>query len=169
MKPAWPGQIKGTQGHDYMSVITNSLKDYRHMKKYKLKINGNSYYVHIKDTDDNIITLEVNGSAYEVEMEKEVKKTKTPTLVRGGTKSAHQVCNLKTSTSTKKINAPLPGTILKILVKEGDEVKTGDKLMVLEAMKMENNILAESGGKVQSVKVQENAAVLQGDLLLEIN
>lgn len=139
------------------------------MKKYKLKINGNSYHVHIKDTDDNIIDLEVNGSAYKVEMEKEVKMSKTPILVRGGTKPTHQVSNLKTSSTIKKINAPLPGTILKILVKEGDEVKTGQKLMVLEAMKMENNILAESGGKIQSIKVQENTAVLQGDLLLEIN
>ncbi|MCL4166611.1 UNVERIFIED_CONTAM: hypothetical protein GTU68_064054 [Idotea baltica] len=102
-------------------------------------------------------------------MEKEVKKTKTPVLVRGGTKPTQQVSDLKAGASTKKINAPLPGTILKILVKEGDEVKIGDKLMVLEAMKMENNILAESGGKIQSIKVQESAAVLQGDLLLEIN
>lgn len=139
------------------------------MKKYKLRINGNSYHVDIKGSDYNMITLEVNGSTYEVEMEKEVKQSKTPILVRGGTKPTQQVSQLKASASVKKINAPLPGTILKVLVREGDEVKTGDKLMVLEAMKMENNILAESGGKIQSIKVQENAAVLQGDLLLEIN
>ncbi len=138
------------------------------MKEYKLKIHGNDYHVHIRETEANIIRLEVNGSSYEVEMEKEVQTTKTPVLVRGGTKPAHQVDDLKTSASTKKISAPLPGTVLKVLVKEGDEVKTGDALMILEAMKMENTILAESSGKIKSIKVQENSTVLQGDQLLEI-
>ncbi|MCG8388463.1 MAG: biotin/lipoyl-binding protein [Cytophagales bacterium] len=138
------------------------------MKNYKFKIHGNEYHVNIKETEANIIRLEVNGSSYEVEMEKEVKTSKTPVLVRGGTKPVQRVDNLSTNASTRKISAPLPGTVLKILVKEGDEVKTGDALMILEAMKMENTILAESSGKVQSIKVQENSTVLQGDQLLEI-
>lgn len=138
------------------------------MKKYKIKINGNPYNLEIKETSENIIRVEVNGSLYEVELEKEVKVSKTPTLVRGGTKPVHTVEPLSSGTSTKKITSPLPGVIIKILVKEGDQVKTGDALIILEAMKMENTILAESSGVVRSVNTKTGAAVLQGDVLVEI-
>ena len=138
------------------------------MKKYKFKINGNSYHVDIKDVEGNNITLEVNGSSYHVEMEAEVKTSKTPTLVRSEPKPTQAVDNLKTQKSTKKITAPLPGIVLKVLVKEGDSVKTGDELLILEAMKMENTILAEHSGTISKVFKQANESVLQGDDLLEI-
>ncbi len=138
------------------------------MKKYKFKINGNSYHVDIKSLEGNNITLEVNGSSYEVEMEAEVKTSKTPTLVRSEPKPTQSVENLKTQKSTKKITAPLPGTVLKIIVSEGDAVKTGDELLILEAMKMENTILAESSGTIGKIFKQANENVLQGDDLLEI-
>jgi len=138
------------------------------MKKYNLKINGNPYNVEIKEAKDNQIQLEVNGTAYEVQLDREVKTTKTPTLVRGGTKPVHTVDPLATQSSTKKITSPLPGTILKVLVKEGDAVKTGDALIILEAMKMENTILAESAGTVRAIPVKPGTAVLQGDNLIEI-
>lgn len=138
------------------------------MKKYKLKINGNPYEVDIKDIKDNIIRLEVNGSSYEIELEKEVKVTKTPTLVRGGTKPVHVVEPLTSQATTKKILSPLPGTIVRVLVKEGDPVKTGDALVILEAMKMENTILAESSGTIKVVMAKAGNAVLQGDVLIEI-
>ena len=138
------------------------------MKKYKFKINGNSYHVDIKEALGSIMQLEVNGSSYEVTLETEVKTSKTPTLIRTEPRPNQKVQPLKTSASTKKIIAPLPGIILKILVKEGDQVKTGDAMLVLEAMKMENTILAEASGQVQSIKVQPNGSVLQGDLLMEI-
>ncbi len=138
------------------------------MKNYKLKINGNAYQVDIKDIDDNIIDLEVNGSHFKVELEKEVKVTKTPKLFRADPKPTQKVDALKTSTSTRKITAPLPGTILEITVKEGDEVKTGDKLAILEAMKMENTIMADAGGKIKAVKVTAGSSVLQGDVIIEI-
>jgi biotin carboxyl carrier protein len=140
------------------------------MKKYKLKINGNSYHVHIKDVEGNNVSLEVNGSLYEVEMESEVKKVKTPKLVRSQMKETQKPTadSLKTSESTRKVAAPLPGVILKVQVKDGDAVKVGDILMVMEAMKMENNILAESSGTITSIKVKEGESVLQGDILMEI-
>ncbi|MDA3819186.1 MAG: acetyl-CoA carboxylase biotin carboxyl carrier protein subunit, partial [Candidatus Delongbacteria bacterium] len=74
-------------------------------------------------------------------------------------------------TSDKKfsqIKAPLPGNILSVKIKEGDEVKKGDVLLVMEAMKMENNVLADVDGTVKSVKVNEGDAVLQNDDLIEI-
>ena len=138
------------------------------MKKYKFKINGNTYHVNIQDTSANLIQLEVNGSSYEVQMETEVKTTKTPTLIRSEPRLTQRVEPLSTSASTHKITSPLPGVILNIMVKEGDAVKTGDPLVILEAMKMENTILAESAGVVKSVKVTPQKSVLQGDLLLEI-
>lgn len=138
------------------------------MKKYKFKINGNSYHVNIQNVDGNQVQLEVNGSTYEVEMETEVKSTKTPTLVRSEPRPSQGVEPLKTHKSTKKITAPLPGVILKILVKEGDQVKTGDELIILEAMKMENTILAESSGTIGKIFKAANDSVLQGDDLMEI-
>lgn len=138
------------------------------MKKYKLKINGNTYHVQIIEAEKNKIHLEVNGTSYEVELEHEVKQTKTPMLVRAEPRASQNVDSLKTNKSTKKIIAPLPGTILEVMVKEGAEVKTGDPLMVLEAMKMENTILAESSGTVKSLQVKAGTSVLQGDTLLEI-
>ncbi|GLB49320.1 biotin/lipoyl-containing protein [Neptunitalea lumnitzerae] len=140
------------------------------MKKYNLKINGNSYAVHITDADQNKIQMQVNGTSYEVELEKEIKTTKTPRLVRSQPSApvAKATKPLQTSTSVKKITAPLPGTVLKICVNVGDTIKTGDELIVLEAMKMENIIQAESSGTIKSIQVQANANVLQGDILLEI-
>jgi biotin carboxyl carrier protein len=88
--------------------------------------------------------------------------------VRSEPKPVQGVEPLKTKSSTKKITAPLPGTILKVLVKDGDKVKTGDELLILEAMKMENTILAESSGTISKVLVQASQAVLQGDDLMEI-
>ena len=67
-----------------------------------------------------------------------------------------------------KVEAPLPGTMFKVNVKEGDAVKKGQTILVLEAMKMENNILAEKDGVVNKVHVGEGDAVLQGDILVEI-
>lgn len=138
------------------------------MKKYKFNINGNSYHIDIKEADNNIIKLEVNGSPYEVELDVAVKTSKTPTLIRTEPPPVQKVEPLASGTSTKKIVAPLPGVILKVLVKEGDVVKTGDALVILEAMKMENTILAESSGRIQSVRIQPSNSVLQGDLLVEI-
>ncbi len=138
------------------------------MKKYNLNINGNTYNVHIKEAENNCIKMEVNGTAYEVELEQEVKTTKTPRLVRAEPKQNTNVGALKTDKSIKKIIAPLPGTVLTLCVKEGDTIKTGDDLIVLEAMKMENTIQAESSGVVKTILVQNGSNVLQGDVLLEI-
>ncbi|MCK5372232.1 MAG: biotin/lipoyl-binding protein, partial [Cyclobacteriaceae bacterium] len=67
-----------------------------------------------------------------------------------------------------KVEAPLPGTIFKIIAKEGDDVKKGQTILILEAMKMENNILAEKDGVVNKILVSEGDSVLQGDILVEI-
>ncbi|MEN8119482.1 MAG: biotin/lipoyl-containing protein [Bacteroidota bacterium] len=141
------------------------------MKNYKFTIRGHDYQVEILDIEENIAEIEVNGTHYKVEVHKELKKTKVPKLVRSKVPSpTRKEGKITKDISTKafKVVAPLPGTILKIFVKEGDEVNAGDKLLIMEAMKMENEVLAEKGGTIKSIKVSENDSVLQNDLLIEI-
>lgn len=138
------------------------------MKNYKFKINGNEYSVEIKSMEENIAEIEVNGTPFQVELSKEVKTSKTPKLVRSAVSPTTEKKPIKAPAGLSRIEAPLPGSIFKIITKEGDQVKKGDVLMIMEAMKMENNILAESEGTVKTIKVKEGDSVLQGDVLVEI-
>ena len=141
------------------------------MKNYKYTIRGHVYEVEILDIEENIAEIEVNGTHYKVELHKDLKKTKTPKLVRAKVpKPTTKEKKITKDIGAKayKVVAPLPGTILKIFVKEGDTVNTGDKLLIMEAMKMENDVLAEKSGTVKSVKISANDTVLQNDLLIEI-
>jgi biotin carboxyl carrier protein len=145
------------------------------MKKYKLKVNDNTYNVDIEDIEDNIASVVVNGVNYKVELDKKIQQTKTPKLLRSvvspSTESDNAIVKTSSPLSPKGagfIKSPLPGTILNVLVKVGDTVKIGDKLLVLEAMKMENNINSDKVGRVLAVKVAPRDAVLEGDILIEI-
>ncbi|GJQ64640.1 MAG: acetyl-CoA carboxylase biotin carboxyl carrier protein subunit [Melioribacteraceae bacterium] len=143
------------------------------MKKFKFTIRGNKYDVEILNIEDNIAELEVNGTSYKVEIEKEVKTSKTPRLVRKPAVHSTDTSSAKTSRPAERkgagvVKAPLPGTILSIAVKPGDVVKQGDSLLIMEAMKMENNIKADKDGKIVSIAVNVNDSVLEGDTLVEI-
>ena len=137
------------------------------MKKFEFTIRGNSYRVNIKSVDDSVAVVEVNGSRYDVEMHHELKTTKTPKLVRSMPLQTPPK-SMAPASGLKKVVAPLPGIICKIKVTEGREVKIGDVLLTLEAMKMENNILADKTGYVKAIRIKEGDSVLQGDLLMEI-
>jgi glutaconyl-CoA/methylmalonyl-CoA decarboxylase subunit gamma len=137
------------------------------MKKYKFTIKGTEYDSHIVSYEGNTLEIDINGTVYEVEVEQKQKTTKTPTIVRRET--SPEPPKPLSSGTTKKIIAPLPGNILKIAVKEGDTVKRGDLILIMEAMKMENNILAEEDGTISSMKVSEGGTVLQGDVLAEMS
>lgn len=145
------------------------------MKKFKFTINGNQYETEIINIEDNIAEIEVNGSLYKVEVDKEIKSSKTPKLVRPKaipSTDTHPAEAKTSSPSAPKgagnIKSPLPGVILEIFVKEGDKVERGQKLLMLEAMKMENNIEADKAGKVISIKVNTGASVMEGDVLMVI-
>jgi len=139
------------------------------MKKFSFTISGNKYDVHLKDIEDNIAQLEVNGTQYEVEIHQELKKAKTPKLVRKEIqRKPGEGFITKKASGASKVNAPLPGNIFKVLVNVGDTVKKGDVLLVMEAMKMENNVLAEKEGTIASIKVSVGDAVLQNDVLIEM-
>lgn len=151
------------------------------MKNYSLKINGNQYNVDIDEineasTEANVV---VNGTQYKVEiLGGKARKVSKPHVIPAPeatglsvtptTASNKPVANPEVSASACKVVCPLPGTILSVNVKEGDKISAGQTLLVVEAMKMENNIDAERGGVVKSVAVQKGATVMEGDVLLVI-
>jgi len=142
------------------------------MKKFNFVINGNSYEVEVLGFEDNIAKMEVNGTLYDVEVQKELKMTKTPTLVRAEppkpTRKESKIPRTLSQTTNIAIRAPLPGTIITVLVKPGDKVAMGQKLLTMEAMKMENNVLSEKDGVVRDVLVKPGQTVAQNDVLVEI-
>ncbi len=145
------------------------------MKKFKLTINGNPYEVDIVSVEDNLAEVDVNGTRYQVEVDRQLQTTKTPKLVRSVVSPSTDIVPSVAKTSSPSslkgvgtIKSPLPGVILNIHIKEGDIVKIGDRLITLEAMKMENNVNADKEGKIVSIKVRQGDSVLEGDLLIEI-
>ena len=138
------------------------------MKKFKFKIQGNPYDVEIKDVEDNVAHVEVNGTHYQVEIQQQIETTKTPTLVRKVVKAPKEAASISKSSGITAVKAPLPGNIIQIAKNKGDTVAKGDLVMVYEAMKMENKVLAEKEGTIAAVKVAVGDAVLQGDVLFEI-
>lgn len=145
------------------------------MKKFKFVIHGNPYEVNIKNVEDNIAEIEVNGSKYKVEIDRKIQQTKTPKLVRSvvSPSTESESSTVKTSKPMEakgagNIKSPLPGVILSVHIKEGDTVKVGDRLIVLEAMKMENNINSDKEGTITSIKVKPGDSVLEGDVLIQI-
>ncbi|MGV8828888.1 MAG: acetyl-CoA carboxylase biotin carboxyl carrier protein [Breznakibacter sp.] len=145
------------------------------MSKYKFNINGNSYSAEVISVEDNIAQVEINGSTYQVELDKSIKTTKTPKLVRGNavpsTDSHPSVAKTSNPSGPKgggTIKSPLPGVVLNVMVKPGDQVKIGQRLLILEAMKMENNIDADKEGKVVSVAKNKGDSVMEGDVLVVI-
>jgi len=138
------------------------------MKKFEFTIAGNRYNVEVKDFEDSVAQINVNGTAYEVEVHQEVKKSKTPKLVRKPVeRKPGEGAVPQKATGAGATKAPLPGNVFKIEVAVGDSVSKGDVLLVMEAMKMENNVLAEKDGVVKSIKVGLGDAVLQNDILIE--
>ena len=144
------------------------------MKEYKYKINGNLYNVVIGDIEENIAHVEVNGTHYTVEMEKKPKAAPAPKpVVRPAAKpaaapaAAAPAAKPAAGGAKSGVKSPLPGVILDIKVNVGDEVKKGQTIIILEAMKMENSINAEKDGKVAAINVSKGESVLEGtDLVI---
>ena len=145
------------------------------MKEYKFKIHGNEYEVSINSVEDNIADVTVNGTQYEVEIEGKASKVSKITKPTPSTSSAATTAEvISTAKAAAKKSAgtavkrPLPGVIVDLKVREGDQVKAGQHLLVLEAMKMENNIDADRDGIIVELKVNKGDSVLEGDTLLTI-
>lgn len=160
------------------------------MAKYEYKVKGVDYVVEIQDIEGNIANVTVNGIPFEVEMKQPVKSSKQKVKLSeerrvkseefnssSSAANASSATNASSSTTTKPaaaaasgkpVVAPLPGTINEIKVKVGDKVNTGDTVVVLEAMKMQNNIDAETSGTITSINVNKGDAVMEGDTLVTI-
>ena len=145
------------------------------MKEYKFNIHGTEYEVSINSVEDNIADVTVNGTQYEVEIEgktsKVIKVTK-PTPASTSAATTAEVISTATAAAKKRagaaVKSPLPGVIVDIKVRQGDRVTAGQHLLVLEAMKMENNIDADRDGIIVELKVNKGDSVLEGDTLLTI-
>ena len=149
------------------------------MNKYQYKVQGVDYDVEIMDVEGNIAKVSVNGIPFEVELKEPINAStmpKRPVVKPAAPKPAapaaapapKQEKPAAQAGAGAKVTAPLPGTITSISVKVGDTVKTGDTVVVLEAMKMQNNIEAESNGTVTSVLVNPGDTVMEGDALITI-
>ena len=145
------------------------------MKIFKYKINGSPYRVVVQNSDKESIELEVNGTPYVVELEQKDKKPISQ-IQRVSRPIPQPVSSSPKPSATpppasggiNAVNSPLPGVILDIKVKVGDAVKKGETIMVLEAMKMENNIQASFDGTVSKVSVEKGDSVLEGSELIVI-
>lgn len=139
------------------------------MKTFKFTIRGNNYEVDIVSFEDGIAELEVNGTSYNVELQQQEQTIKTPILVRPAVTAPADSYKIKKAESRIfKVVAPLPGNIMQLFVKEGDRIKKEDQLLIYEAMKMENKLLAEKDGVIKSILVKPGDSVLQDELLMEL-
>ena len=147
------------------------------MSNYKYKVNGVDYDVNIEDFDGSIAKVSVNGKSFEVELAEPVKAPARPKKVEvkvsaSATSAAPEKAPAKkpkaAAGSGNKVLAPLPGTITEVKVQVGDSVKVGDTVIVLEAMKMQNNIEADCEGKITSVLVTRGDTVMEGAALVTI-
>jgi biotin carboxyl carrier protein len=139
------------------------------MKNYKFTINGTQYEVEILSLDGNHATIEVNGTTYAIEINRDTKPVKTPVIVRSPIREPQKDIEKKTGGPKTEIKSPLPGIILNIFVKPGDEVSKNQKLFTLEAMKMENEINADRDGIITAVKVEPGQSVLQEEVIIEMD
>lgn len=152
------------------------------MKNYKFKINGNNYSVDINEVEGQEIKLEVNGTPYTVTVDKEMRaqRPRTTTIINNNN-SAPRVSaaagDVQRSSAPRpgsaaggtKVTSPLPGTILDVFVNVGDQVKVGQTVVLLEAMKMENNIESDTEGTVTAVNVRKGDSVLEGEALIVVS
>lgn len=140
------------------------------MANFKYTIDGKEYNVEIVEVKDTLASITVNGEAFEVELEKKAEPEKKKPVL-GQPKAEEGEANV---TSTANINAnnalkaPLPGVVTEIKVAVGDEVAAGDTLVVLEAMKMANNLEAEKAGKVTAICVKVGESVMEDTPLVVI-
>ena len=140
------------------------------MKEYKYTIDGQEYVVAIGDIVDNVASVTVNGEEFKVEMEPEQEPEKKKVVLgqpaqQDSEENVTSAANVNTANAVK---APLPGVITEVKVAVGDEVKAGDVVIVLEAMKMANNLEAEKDGKVTAICVKTGESVLEDSPLVVI-
>ena len=152
------------------------------MSKYQYKVQGVDYEVEIEEVEGNIAKVNVNGIPFEVELQKPINAAKHPQLSKPKVEAPKPVAAAPVAAATaaapaqpaapagagNPVKAPLPGTVTEIKVQAGQQVNVGDVILVLEAMKMQNNIESEYSGTVTSITVKAGESVMEGSVLLTI-
>ncbi len=150
------------------------------MNKYQYKVQGVDYEVEIEEVEGNIAKVNVNGIPFEVELQQPINAAKHPNIAKVKVEAPKPVAAAPVAAapaaakpaavagSGNPVKAPLPGTISQINVKVGDTVAVGDIVVVLEAMKMQNNIESEYAGTVTSIVVNQGESVMEGAVMLTI-
>ena len=151
------------------------------MNKYQYKVQGVDYDVEIEEVEGNVAKVNVNGIRFDVELKQPINPTSSLKKVRveapkpvarpaipTAAPAAAPAAPAAPAGAGSPIKAPLPGTIIELKVNVGDTVKQGDCVLILEAMKMQNNIESEYEGTVTSITVKQGETVMEGAVLLTI-
>ena len=144
------------------------------MKEFSFKINGAEYKCAVEELEAGKTKVTVNGKVYEVETEAAAPKAEAPKAAPAPKPAAAPAPAAPKAEAPKaapaaggvQVKSPLPGSVIKVLVSEGQAVKKGDTLLTLESMKMENAIMAEVDGTVKQIAVTPGQNVMQDDLLI---
>ena len=148
------------------------------MNKFEYKVQGVDYEVEIEEMEGNVAKVSVNGIPFEVELKQPINPAKAitrpkvvapaPAAAAPAAPVARPAAPAAPAGAGSPVKAPLPGTISSVNVKVGDKVNVGDTVVVLEAMKMQNNIEAEYAGTVTSIVVNPGDSVMEGAALITI-
>ena len=149
------------------------------MNKYQYKVQGVDYDVEIEEVEGNVAKVNVNGIRFDVELKQPINPTSSLKKIRveapkpvarpaAPATPAPAPAQAAPAGAGSPVKAPLPGTVTELKVKVGDAVKPGDTVLVLEAMKMQNNIESEYEGTVTSITVNQGETVMEGAVLMTI-
>ena len=152
------------------------------MNKYQYKVQGVDYDVEIEEVEGNIAKVNVNGIRFDVEMKQPINPASTlkkvhvqapkpvsrPSVAPAAQASPAPQATPVPAGAGSPVKAPLPGTITEVKVNIGDTIKVGDVVIVLEAMKMQNNIESEYEGTVTSITTKQGETVMEGAVLMTI-
>ena len=146
------------------------------MKEFAFKLNGAEYKCAVEQIEAGKAQVTVNGKVYEVETEAAAPAAKPaakpapvapkPAAAPAAAPKAEAKPAAAPAAGGVQVKSPLPGSVIKVLVSEGQAVKKGDTLLTLESMKMENAIMAEADGTVKQIAVTPGQNVMQDDLLI---
>ena len=143
------------------------------MKEYKFKIGGKEYNVTVNPKEGKFYDVTVNGATYEVEAENApaaapVAQSAPAPVQAAPAAAAAPAAKPAAAGAGEKVESPLPGVIIEVSVKEGQAVKAGQKVAVLEAMKMENEIPAPKDGTITDIHVHKGDTLQEGDPVVTI-
>ena len=144
------------------------------MKKFKFTIAGQPYDTTVNEIEPNVCEVTVNGTVFHVEIEKQETLKKKPVVAprpaaTSAAAPAAKPAAAPAAAGTTVVKSPLPGSIVKVMVQAGQEIKKGDTLLTMESMKMENAIMAECDGTVSKIAVTAGQNVMQDDILVILN